>query len=191
VGLLFVVSFVRSNTAAGLFILVIYASLVVPNSMHPNWYGAFSFVGRFMWAGATVILPVVLFGFIKCAHQVPRFAWPVMVWAFFTAQGVLWYGYTFEGFNLYPPLPRSTTWEAYPAHLDSMSGLLPALFEREWFFLNSSAIALIWTAVFLVPFGAMLTERRSFPPRLRIATVALYMIGVAGIVAYRLYERLV
>lgn len=33
-----------------------YASIIVPNAMHPNWYGGFSFYGRFFWTGYGVLL---------------------------------------------------------------------------------------------------------------------------------------
>jgi len=51
---------VRRKPAFGMFFLLLYASLVVPNAMHPNWYGGFSFAARFVLTGGVLlILPAV------------------------------------------------------------------------------------------------------------------------------------
>lgn len=41
--------------------LLVFLSFVIPHSMHPNWYGGASFVGRFQWAATCVfVIPTVL-----------------------------------------------------------------------------------------------------------------------------------
>ena len=40
----------------------VFISLIIPNSMHPNWYGGFSFSGRFAWSAATIFIIPTIFG---------------------------------------------------------------------------------------------------------------------------------
>ncbi|MGH7134630.1 MAG: hypothetical protein ACREHD_02760 [Pirellulales bacterium] len=42
----------RSARRSCLWWLLLYASTVVPNSLHPNWYGGYSYLGRFGVTGA-------------------------------------------------------------------------------------------------------------------------------------------
>lgn len=66
-GVLFAVPFLRRFRLFGWLVVLLYASFVVPNAMHPNWYGGQSFAGRFMWSGAVVALPMVLYGVARLA----------------------------------------------------------------------------------------------------------------------------
>lgn len=45
-----------------LVLLLVYASMIVPNAMHPAWYGGFSFFGRFAWSGAAIFILPTLYG---------------------------------------------------------------------------------------------------------------------------------
>jgi len=52
----------RRKPAFGVFFVLLYASLVLPNAMHPNWYGGFSFAGRFVLTGAVLLLLPAAYG---------------------------------------------------------------------------------------------------------------------------------
>lgn len=41
---------IKANWRGAILIALLYLSVILPNAMHPVWYGGFSFVGRFWWA---------------------------------------------------------------------------------------------------------------------------------------------
>ena len=49
-GLLGIAPFVRANPRGALCVLLVYLAVIVPNSMHHNWYGGASLAGRYAWA---------------------------------------------------------------------------------------------------------------------------------------------
>lgn len=65
IGLLFLVPYFRWNLRIGILTLVLYASFVVPNAMHPAWYGGSSYAGRFAWASAVIFMLPTTFGLLK------------------------------------------------------------------------------------------------------------------------------
>src|SRR5262245_4791214 len=65
VGLAGVAPFLRHDPRLGLLLAAVYASVVVPNAMHINWYGGYSLVGRFAW-------PVILLWIFPTACAIER-----------------------------------------------------------------------------------------------------------------------
>jgi hypothetical protein len=55
-GLVGIVPLVKANWRVSLWLGVLYLSLIMPNSMHPAWYGGFSFTGRFGWGAIALWL---------------------------------------------------------------------------------------------------------------------------------------
>ncbi len=53
---------IRRKPAFGVFFALLYASLVVPNAMHPNWYGGFSFAARFVLSGGVLLILPAVYG---------------------------------------------------------------------------------------------------------------------------------
>lgn len=51
-----IVPFVKANWRAAALIGMLYLSILVPNSLHPAWYGGFSIVGRFWWAAVGLLI---------------------------------------------------------------------------------------------------------------------------------------
>ncbi len=49
-GLVGLGTLVRDDRRGALALGLLYSSLLVPNAAHPNWYGGWSFVGRFHWS---------------------------------------------------------------------------------------------------------------------------------------------
>jgi len=50
IGLIGIVVFVNEARLFAIMVILLYLSIVVPNSTHINWYGGYSFAGRFMWS---------------------------------------------------------------------------------------------------------------------------------------------
>ncbi|HKC64498.1 MAG TPA: hypothetical protein VKB86_12725 [Pyrinomonadaceae bacterium] len=48
-GLVGVVPLVRANWRGAALLALLYLSVILPNAVHPAWYGGFSFPGRFFW----------------------------------------------------------------------------------------------------------------------------------------------
>jgi hypothetical protein len=53
-GLVGIAPLIKENRLGAALLGVLYVSIILPNSMHTNWYGGFSFVGRFWWAAIAV-----------------------------------------------------------------------------------------------------------------------------------------
>jgi hypothetical protein len=48
-GLIGIVPLVKESWRVALLLGALYFSVLLPNAMHPNWYGGFSFAGRYWW----------------------------------------------------------------------------------------------------------------------------------------------
>ncbi len=66
-GLLAIGSLMHFDKKLGMLWLLVFLSLIVPNSLHPNWYGGWSFSGRFEWAAAMVFILPTMLGLTKLA----------------------------------------------------------------------------------------------------------------------------
>jgi hypothetical protein len=65
IGVFFFPAFIRCDWRVGLIVLAVFAALLVPNALHINWYGGYSFSGRFQWAAAAVFVIPTIFGLIQ------------------------------------------------------------------------------------------------------------------------------
>lgn len=65
IGAFFFPAFIRLDWRVGLIVLAVFAALLVPNALHNNWYGGYSFSGRFHWAAAAVFVIPTIFGLIQ------------------------------------------------------------------------------------------------------------------------------
>ena len=58
-GLIGVVPLAKANLKRFVFLCLIFLSINIPNSMHTNWYGGYSFWGRFGWASSVLwVFPI-------------------------------------------------------------------------------------------------------------------------------------
>lgn len=53
-GLIGIVPLVWRNPRFAVLLGIVYLSIIVPNAAHPNWYGGWSFAGRFGWASVSL-----------------------------------------------------------------------------------------------------------------------------------------
>ena len=65
VGLFFLPTFFRNNWKLATLTMLVFAALIIPTSLHINWYGGYSFSGRFQWSAATVFVIPTIFGLIQ------------------------------------------------------------------------------------------------------------------------------
>lgn len=55
-----------------LFWALVFFSLLIPNGLHPNWYGGGSFSGRFAWSAAVLFIIPTLYGLFMMGKTNPR-----------------------------------------------------------------------------------------------------------------------
>lgn len=80
--------------------LAVYLSLLIPNALHPVWYGGTSFSGRFEWASALVFTIPTLYGLLQLAQRRPRIFY-ILLAASLLSQASFYGAYTFMGLDLY------------------------------------------------------------------------------------------
>ncbi|MBU4611151.1 hypothetical protein IMZ29_11590 [Achromobacter sp. GG226] len=78
----------------GIATLGVYLVTLVPNALHPNWYGGWSFSGRFGWTAALVLAVPAVIAFGRIATARPRWALGIAL-AALAWQGAAYVGYTF------------------------------------------------------------------------------------------------
>jgi hypothetical protein len=127
VGLFFVVSFVRTHRLLAVTMLLVVGSILVPNAVHPAWYGGYSYSGRFGWAASVILLPMTMFGLAELARRAPRVFAGVLV---FGAGVQLWFVHDLlHGFLPLLNRPESTPLEQYSIHFGVLGRWLPALYD--------------------------------------------------------------
>jgi hypothetical protein len=52
--------------------MLIFFSLLIPNGLHPNWYGGGSFAGQFAWSSAVLFIIPTLYGLLMLGKVNPR-----------------------------------------------------------------------------------------------------------------------
>jgi len=63
------------NRQFAMLVLMVFLSLIFPNSLHPNWYGGWSVSGRFEWSATIVFLIPTIFGLIRLSEINRRMLW--------------------------------------------------------------------------------------------------------------------
>ncbi len=71
VGLLFLIPFFKWNWKIASLTMLLYLSMIVPNAMHPCWYGGHSYVGRFALGASLVWMLPTIFGLIQIKRLKP------------------------------------------------------------------------------------------------------------------------
>ena len=135
----YIPSFYKRYSFVSLVILGMYASIVVPNALHPAWYGGLAFAGRFQWTGAIVLIPLVVYSFSRILQQHPKIGFPL---AFFTIflNTIVYVRYTFSDFELYNGM-------GYQSFIPALDNFLPALRDSAWAY--SYPVNYVWVAILL------------------------------------------
>lgn len=178
VGLVFMGAFWKANWRAAVVLSVAYFSLIVPNSLHPNWYGGWSFCGRFFWAGGILFMLPTIFGLVRvAAYSKKLFLWIVII--NLSLQAYFYYLYSFTDFAFYNKL--SAGWlDSYSIFYPGISLWLPAFYDPGWAFSYLPNILFLLLALGLLLIGIVAAVKGVFP---RISLAAfLALAGVAILV---------
>lgn len=167
--------------AVGALALAAYLVLLVPNALHPNWYGGDSLSGRFFWtAGAVLLLPTVA-GLLVLERRYR----PLAVVVTLVAGAALAWQYAAAVFGDGALVRRSTSTMArdYPIHWGPLGLLLPKLYTPSWAWAQPS----MWAALAIVPAALWIGlsgPRGRYPAAVRfgplgVAAVATLALGIA------------
>ncbi len=139
-----------------LFTLVwalVFLSLIVPNGLHPNWYGGLSFSGRFQWAATIVFSIPTIFGLLMLAKN-HRLAFKVVVALGLVLQAYFFWRYAFDNAPLYNK--GAAAWhDAYSIFYFPVHSWLPMLHNPgvAFGYLPNYAWAILVAALFFIGFA--------------------------------------
>jgi hypothetical protein len=163
VGLLFVVAFVREHRVLAVTMLLVAVSILVPNAVHPTWYGGYSYSGRFGWAVSVILLPMTLFGLSRLALLARHVFVAVSLLA-----GVMQIWFIHDLLHGFLPLinrPDTTPLDRYSIHFGSLGRWLPALYDPHTALGHvPNAVALVVIG-WIVVLGTWWSERDEAPRR--------------------------
>lgn len=190
-GLVFVVPFLIRERIVGVLVVLLYGAFVVPNALHPNWYGGDSFAGRFMWSGAVVVLPIVIYGLTKCFEHLSKQA-IYLFSGLCLIQGYLYGLYTFHRFDFYNKAYSfgidyaNLPWPSeYPSFYPVFDDFLPMLYDSRWAYTYAPNIIFLIVCVGLFCLGVASINRIS---RLRqkaflYALSSIFAIILCGVIS--------
>ena len=129
----------RTRRSFAVIWTLVVASLLVPNAMHPNWYGGGSFIGRFALPASMACTIPAAKALAALHGRSPRVFWlaiafGVLVQAFYW----IWYALVSgiqpglsSGLELYNK-PAGTWLENYAVFSFPFDRFLPALYDSRW-----------------------------------------------------------
>lgn len=136
--------------------LFVYAAVMVPNAMHPNWYGGFSLSGRFNLTAAIVFLVPASLAMCLLASRA-RYLWYAVAVACVALQLWLYSIYTFEELdmrNRYARDPEGRFWvDSYSTLYSGVAEWLPAFYNVHWSYSYLPNYAVVLLALCLLVAG--------------------------------------
>ena len=166
----------------------IFLSLIVPNALHPNWYGGWSFSGRFGWAAAVVFMIPTVYGLLRIGEKRKEIfrlviAGSVLLQFYFFCQ------YAIRGTNLYNR--DAPTWfDAYSIFYIPIHSWLPMLYSSEWAFGYMPNYAWLVLMCSLLLMGFICKEK--FYSNAPILAVYLFtLIFVSGLLKYQQASKII
>lgn len=194
IGMLAIGWLYKFNRAFTLIWILVFLSLIVPNGLHPHWYGGASISGRFQWAAAIVFVVPTIFGLLSLAKCKGSLFQAIIIGGL-VLQLYFFYEYVIVGSNLYNK--SGATWfESYTIFYYPLHKWLPMLYDSSWAFSyapNYSWMLLILVFVLVGFLGNVSTsgqvELKSKAPF--IFGIILFWIFLAGFSNNQTRERVV
>ncbi|SEI68946.1 hypothetical protein SAMN04244579_01667 [Azotobacter beijerinckii] len=180
VGLLFMGGLLSRDRVFALLCITIFLLLIVPNALHPNWYGGGSFSGRFAWAATMVFWIPAVYGLLQ-VFELSRSVFGCLVVSSLVLQAIFYVQYVFMGRDLYNK-PASVPMEMYSALYSPISRWLPALYNSGWAF--GYGVNFVWLSFLLICLvaGFFFSDFNSTDRR-RFSVVVLLSTGLAILIA--------
>ena len=144
----YIFSFIKKYKETAIIILILYASFLVPNGLHPNWYGGASFSGRFNWSALVVFLIPTIYGLYELRKTNKKLFTTILALSFLL-QSFLYYKYTF---GLAYLLNRGSIImvEDYSIYYRNIAEFLPSFYNVHWCFQYS--VNIIYIVFFVILF---------------------------------------
>jgi hypothetical protein len=153
-----VVPWVRSRPGLSMLTIICFASLIVPNAMHPVWYGGYSFSGRFAWAAFIALLGLPLWMLTQLAlHHRRAFLWLCL--ASIALQLWLFILYGALGADMYNR-PPDTWLRSYPMLHGALGHYLPAAFNLDLALKHMPNLAWLTFSILLISAGLVAQKFR-------------------------------
>lgn len=151
-GLIGIGIFFHANRFVSVAWAFVFLSLIVPNSMHPNWYGGGSFAGRFGLSAAIVFIIPTIFSLSRFINT----AKPTVKWFTISLglaiQAWLFYFYTILGVNLYNK--GQNVWpDMYSNYYFPLDSYLPMLYNLGWAYSHLPNYSWLVTILLLIFYG--------------------------------------
>ncbi|GJI96519.1 hypothetical protein RugamoR57_32370 [Duganella caerulea] len=131
-GLLGVGWLYRANRPFLLLWAAVFATLIGPNSLHPAWYGGWSFTGRFGWPAAVVFAVPTLYALLELSRR-RRPLFLALAWLSVALQAYFFFCYAVEKVDMF-----NHAWEtplaSYSMYYGRLHAWLPALYNGDWAF---------------------------------------------------------
>ena len=120
----------KINRVFALVWALVFLSLIVPNALHPNWYGGGSFSGRFQWAAAMAFIIPTICGLLVIANSKEK-TFKAIIASGALLQLYFFYQYAISGVNLYNK-GAGTWFDVYSIFYYPLHGWLPMLYDSSW-----------------------------------------------------------
>ncbi len=166
--------------------ILVTLSIWLPGAMHPGWYGLGSFVGRYSWALAILLIVPALVGLSKISRSSLRTFW-IVIGLGISVNALMWSWTTFFGgaspgrqlgVDLYTKSP-STWLESYSIWYFPFQDWMPALYNIDWAATFWPNYVWILLGVVVAAIGTDIQRQFTYGAA---AVTALAIIG-AGVVA--------
>ena len=129
IGILAIGWMYRFNRAFTLSWALIFFSLIVPNALHPAWYGGWSFSGRFSWSASMVFCVPTIFGLLQIARWKKKIFYGI-VGCGVSLQMYFFYIYAFLMVRLHN-FPPKTPFYSYSIFYYPIHSWLPMLYNAD------------------------------------------------------------
>lgn len=167
---------------------LVFLSLIVPNALHPNWYGGGSFSGRFQWAAAMAFIIPTIHGLLVVAKSKEK-TFKAIVAGGVLLQLYFFHQYAMSGADLYNK-GAGTWFNSYSIFYYPLQAWMPMLYDSSWaygYWPNYSWIILVG-ALLLIGLAGKESISKKSPA---IFTTILLLIFVAGLSNNRQKDRTV
>ncbi|MBC3915864.1 hypothetical protein H8L32_00070 [Undibacterium sp. CY18W] len=181
IGVLAIPWLYRFNRQFALMWGLVFLSLIVPNALHPNWYGGWSFSGRFAWAAATVFVVPTMYGLIRFAESREKLFQAVIATSVLL-QSYFFYLYAIVSVSLYNK-GIDAWFDSYSTFYSPVSYWLPMLYNSAW--AHSYLPNYVWLGIVVMLFILGFLKKS----RLSAVTPYVAIVFVAGIVTAGLYSQ--
>ena len=169
----------RRDPVFTLLLGLVFLSLIVPNAMHPNWYGGGSFSGRFGLSAAIVFMVPVLFGLLRLAAA-RKFVFLFLAGVAVLLQLLCFYRYAFEHIDLTNRV--AATWSnAYSIFYFRIRDWMPMMYNADWAYgyLPNYAWFFLVAALVLAGFAAAEKLEKTVLAALGLGCILIFAAGFA------------